>query len=349
MQVDMHYYGTYAMARAAGLKADICKIIATAAEFVDDNAGHQNLNAKDQGHLHVTASAHHSANGNNLNNDDQRLVWVPFHFLPGNEGDSYELRLQCVKDSEIAQQMLAHHLSRANKIYGPHLIGVAAHVYADTFAHYGFSGISSPANYIDEDTIEFHTALPSDTKNYLQKKWMRFKTSFESDAAEALSKGLGHGAAHTYPDRPYLSWSFKYEDGRDSGIRDNTATFLEACEKLQNFFIAYGKANTDMQERPPTPFSDMKDTIEDLLSQTKRGPKRIEAWKDLIAAGKLFAAEQIPVYDASEWLNDLANIEEMEDSSKVIDMDVFKFLQATAIHRTFVLRELLPSHGLLVR
>ena len=39
MQVDMHYYGTYAMARAAGLKADVCKIIATAAEFVDDNAG----------------------------------------------------------------------------------------------------------------------------------------------------------------------------------------------------------------------------------------------------------------------------------------------------------------------
>ncbi|MFT4928740.1 MAG: hypothetical protein ACI8WB_004860, partial [Phenylobacterium sp.] len=113
MQVDMHYYGTYAMARAAGLKADVCKIIATAAEFVDDNAGHQNLNAKDKGHLHVTATAHHSVDGDNLENDDQRLVWVPFHFLPGNEGDSYELRLQCVKDSDIAREMLQHHLSRA--------------------------------------------------------------------------------------------------------------------------------------------------------------------------------------------------------------------------------------------
>ena len=39
MQVDMHYYGTYAMARAAGLSPADCRIIAIAAQFVDDNAG----------------------------------------------------------------------------------------------------------------------------------------------------------------------------------------------------------------------------------------------------------------------------------------------------------------------
>jgi len=34
----MHYYGTYAMARAAGLNRGASIIIATAAQFVDDNA-----------------------------------------------------------------------------------------------------------------------------------------------------------------------------------------------------------------------------------------------------------------------------------------------------------------------
>jgi len=36
MQEDMHYYGTYAMARAAGLKAAHAKVIAYAAQYVDD-------------------------------------------------------------------------------------------------------------------------------------------------------------------------------------------------------------------------------------------------------------------------------------------------------------------------
>ena len=36
MQLDMHYYGTYAMARAAGLKPQVCITIATASQFVDD-------------------------------------------------------------------------------------------------------------------------------------------------------------------------------------------------------------------------------------------------------------------------------------------------------------------------
>ena len=37
MQLDMHYYATYAMARAAGIEPDDARIIATSAQFVDDN------------------------------------------------------------------------------------------------------------------------------------------------------------------------------------------------------------------------------------------------------------------------------------------------------------------------
>jgi len=37
MQEDMHYYGTYAMARAAGLKVKDAKVVAYAAQYVDDS------------------------------------------------------------------------------------------------------------------------------------------------------------------------------------------------------------------------------------------------------------------------------------------------------------------------
>ena len=36
MQIDMHFYGTYALARAAGIKPDSAHTIAYASQFVDD-------------------------------------------------------------------------------------------------------------------------------------------------------------------------------------------------------------------------------------------------------------------------------------------------------------------------
>ena len=36
MQLDMHFYGVYALARAAGLKPETAEIVACASQFVDD-------------------------------------------------------------------------------------------------------------------------------------------------------------------------------------------------------------------------------------------------------------------------------------------------------------------------
>ena len=46
MQIDMHYYGTNAMARAAGLTPEARKIIATAAQFVDENADRESIESE---------------------------------------------------------------------------------------------------------------------------------------------------------------------------------------------------------------------------------------------------------------------------------------------------------------
>ena len=59
MQIDMHYYCTCAMARAAGLSPEDSRIIATAAQFVDDNAGKDTITFRDGARLDVDATAHH--------------------------------------------------------------------------------------------------------------------------------------------------------------------------------------------------------------------------------------------------------------------------------------------------
>ena len=83
MLTDMHYYGTYAMARAAGLKKKIAETIATASQFVDDNAEKDSINFRDGARLDAEATAHHAVDIKNTDLEDQRKIWVPFHFLPG--------------------------------------------------------------------------------------------------------------------------------------------------------------------------------------------------------------------------------------------------------------------------
>ena len=62
MQLDMHYYGTYAMARTAGLSPKICNIIATSSQYVDDNAARSHIEFEDGGRIDSQATAHHVSN-----------------------------------------------------------------------------------------------------------------------------------------------------------------------------------------------------------------------------------------------------------------------------------------------
>ena len=58
MQEDMHYYGTYAMARAAGLKVKDAKVVAYAAQYVDDSTANDSEVHKDGGMFETTVSDH---------------------------------------------------------------------------------------------------------------------------------------------------------------------------------------------------------------------------------------------------------------------------------------------------
>lgn len=118
------------------------------------------------------------------------------------------------------------------------------------------------------DSFEFKDLDPK-IKKYILNKQKRFRETYPGEEdflndikywlAEKLSGAPGHGAAVTFPDGTYLQRSFRDEDtGRESGERDNPATFLEGCESLYNLFRNFAKARPDLSEKTFSEFSDIR-------------------------------------------------------------------------------------------
>ncbi len=391
MQVDMHFYGTYALARAAGLLVQDAKTLAYAAQFVDDSNHQDSQNHPDGGLLYGIATAHHPkdcainariepyehrrvwvgrlcrliARLFNLGREyEQRRVWVPFHFLPGGVGETQEERLLCVKDSAIAREMITHHCDKVcaeKPAFGLELLGIAAHVYLDTFAHYGFSGVSSDYNDVDTDSISLIDVKDKEIKNYIENKIVAFvvKHTTRSFAGLLLEKGaknLGHGGTFTYPDRPYLHWRVEFVRPRpDNGSvdRDNPRTYLEGCEKLHrclsDFTHRYYHDNPDTA---PQPFEQFKGKVDEILRFEGRKEDRIEKWRTAIAKSDLYPAEDGEVkdirYSHKDWEREKDKFHELKTSTLGTETHVYRFHQAAALHRYYVLKELLPAHGIAV-
>ncbi|MCG9738331.1 hypothetical protein L1D32_09205 [Shewanella insulae] len=350
MQIDMHYYGTFCVARAAGLKRESARIIATAAQFVDDNAQQNGIDLVDASACRVEATAHHTADVSNIDPDDQRQVWVPFHFLPGNEGSSFTERLVCRKDSVIALQMCRNHLEQTTKPYFLELLGIMAHVYADTFAHYGFSGVSSRHNQVVNDSFEFRDlkeqmeAYIVGKKDTFFERFTPFVRNIKSHLAEEFSGALGHGGVVTFPDRPYLKWRFDYDSGHDSGWRDNPATFLEYCQKLHSMLSELPVEYMEPEQKQD--WSVLEQKVEAILAFQAKGNERIDKWKHEALYGELLnIAEDIPEY--KDW-NDGFEALKKGSSTDAMKHPIYRYYQAASYHRWYVLRELLPQHGLMV-
>jgi len=260
MQLDMHYYGTYFLARMAGLPPEIVKQIAISAEFVDDNTDVGEIETEDGGRISGHRTSHHIKSAKGIvpasKTSDQIRVWIPFHFFPGGKGGTISERLLCEQDSDAVRETFTHYIRAfASEPFSPFLIGVMSHVYADTFAHYGFSGVSSRRNTLsglpeidpaceekintewkgeDDQPSEFVSGAVSGI-NYVLGKLRKHEERNRAPGAQNLMEmapadnfargsrssvgSLGHAWVGTFPDRPYLKWHYrmKYPSLRRGG------------------------------------------------------------------------------------------------------------------------------------
>ena len=85
MQIDGHHTLTYVIARMVGWTHEEADIISYSAQYVDD-ATNSGIVEFDNGAI---SSAHTMTAYDMkyyLDAHENHLVWVPFHFLPGNDG-----------------------------------------------------------------------------------------------------------------------------------------------------------------------------------------------------------------------------------------------------------------------
>jgi hypothetical protein len=352
MQTDMHYYGTLAMAVAAGLPQRDAETIAYSAQFTDDSTNYDSKEHDDHGFLYAISTAHHPHQSLldsmkapiQEGTEEQRKIWVPFHFLPGGEGGTLSEKLLCKKNSGIAKEMLENNLEASiKKPYGLELMGSTAHVYMDTFSHYGFSGIASSFNRVKNETIAF-TKEPA-TGDYIRKKFNGFMEKLKAKGAQEASKSLGHAGVATYPDRPYLKYKFEFEKPRPENgpksDRDNCANFLEGCKLLHEYFSKFTKKKYCYIESNRN-FEEIEDAVKKVIAREADMEGRIKMWLD---SGLVKGCAP---YDPKIWEQEKMDFSKHQKSEKGISTNAYRFHQAATFHRYYVLKDLLPSHGIAV-
>ena len=368
MQIDMHYYGIYALALLAGLNKEAAETIAIASQYVDDSITDNTLDHESGAKLIPEETAHHSGSIRNLDRDHQRYIWIPFHFFPGNEGKDLTERLVCREDSKLAKEMVRHHLGLTKTPFALELMGVTAHVYADTFAHFGFSGVSSRRNKVKNKSIEIVKASKRTRAYWDEEKskffrkygirggfWRNIKRSIFSAGAEAISGALGHGAVLTFPDQPYLRWKYEYEDefhDRENleVDRENQKHFLDGCRALFDMFSKLAQKRSDYcRISAPAIFDPAEAAIKKILALEDGKTARSQKWCQLVKQNKLFGKITIPEYDGKKgWNKDRDDFPALADVKAAKDFSVYHFYQAASLHRHYVLRELLPKYGIVV-
>lgn len=372
MQKDMHYDGVYALARAAGVKPAVARVIATASQYVDDALDDQpfDLSPGDgsRGSILPTMTSHKPMDYRNAIESDQWRVWLPFHFLPGNEGNKHEERLTCRNNSLKPEQkndgktpansIIRFAVEHAGKPWGPHLAGVVAHVYADTFAHYGFIGRGSPRNRVKNTSLKIQTDKTG-IWHYIKNKGDVFIARNAGRLAEHVP--VGHGAVATYPDRPYLRWKVKFEGRHGRKIpkgpaewRDNRKDFLKASEYLFTFFSRLVKKYPKFASpKRGKPWLDIRKVVKDILANEGKKHERIEKWGSEAATGRLFPLSRTDIQDGC-----IAPYHQKDwEPSRIADLvikgkdpkklDGVLFFHAAVALRQFIHQDLLGGLGLI--
>ena len=150
MDLDYHYGAMYVLSRWAKFGSANSQIIATSCQLVDDNFDENPLSdAGEDEELARGVTVRYSSQNvvGNVTGKGNKEIWIPFHFLPGLEGETEEEKLTCRKNSPLAQKLADRILETTldNSDFG-FRIGIGLHVYADTWAYQGFSGLKDSIN-----------------------------------------------------------------------------------------------------------------------------------------------------------------------------------------------------------
>jgi hypothetical protein len=167
MEKDFHYYITYSIAKLTGYdKADI---IAYSSQFVDDNNEGQFVIDEGESSFpeKIPAAGGYyypimtqSLSPKSLDTYIQKYVYIPFHFLPGDNNvviNGKKNPLSTTPNSQNAKTLLNEALKSKN----PYQIGIALHTFSDTWSHQNFTGLREEWNSVYPWYNVFKSIVPN--------------------------------------------------------------------------------------------------------------------------------------------------------------------------------------------
>ncbi|WP_022665712.1 DUF6765 family protein [Desulfospira joergensenii] len=357
MQIDFHHGVTYVTARAAGFEHPEAEKIAYCAQYVDDAVKTGTIGFQNKAIYARVCSAHSMMDYRNMEALANHRVWIPFHFLPGNDrkqawenpGQKFTEKVICRKNSPVAKDMIAACIRDRDKPFALHRLGITMHVYADTWAHRGFAGINNEVNDISD--LENLSDDKYETQEHLcgffGKLFDRVKSKFVGDALP-----LGHGAALCFPDLPYLEW--QYTDSKGKPVkRNNTLDFLDAADHLCRAMEQFRAGSV---EAPTIGLSEeYKGKIKEIFTTftNEEGEERHQGWMERIREGFFPFGPGNPAYDPCgkrSWkylsLGTTKDFQEYNWNSTFLNSDWKFFHDALLDHRFTLLHEILPKYGI---
>lgn len=227
MDLDYHYATIYVLSRWAKFGSGNSNIIATSSQFVDDNFDQNPFSdAEEKENIANGVRVRYSCQNvwGNVTGKGNCEVWIPFHFLPGLQGETNDEKLVCKKNSELANKLADRLLATTldNSDFGFRL-GIGLHVYADTWAHQEFAGLNAALNKVQSLLFANQGSLIEKAVGEL------IGANTALNKLVEMVNPLGHVAAVHCPDMPFLWWrsSDHFKEGRK-----NWDEFLEASEKI---------------------------------------------------------------------------------------------------------------------
>lgn len=267
LNIEFHYYINFILAAAAGFSRQKAYTIAYASQFVDDNCKEVKIYYKDEVFKPLPTQIY------DITHIDSEEIWQTFHFIPGcakrsNRKDGKTDFRIVVSNSTLARSLMEFSIQQKNY----HLLGIASHAYADTWAHQNFIGSFSNLNRLNRNT-------------------------------SYIINNFGHADAFDMPDVVNIVW----QDARlKRSVVNNKQRFLQAAGKLFNYYSKFVKEHkqkkyvigkSKLLELLSNSIGEETHTLLNLWQSTKR----IENYQSL--SQRLFGYS-IPLYNNNYWFND---------------------------------------------
>ena len=278
MDIEFHYYMTYAIATRAGFSIDDARVIAYSAQYVDDNE--RIFRVRDRYNPSAPNYRNYITQTMNILKPKRELmrIYPLFHFIPGDPlATSAQRRdgklhwLNTTPDSTNANRIMDDALTSGNL----YRIGIASHSYVDTWAHQNFVGYYDAFNAMRNSMLSI--ALPN----------------------------IGHADAKRLPDWPGAVWT----DRRllpDRSRVDNTERFMAAAQRLFYKYCRHLKVTGEgdfLLETTQSLLQDLREAIGEPDRKNRHREERIQRYRALTERAD-YGGQRVPEYDRAHWLDE---------------------------------------------